>query len=366
MNTSEKNEVLKKSPLFNASLASKELFHSNFLAWVFETYPEETVLFFKDRFQPFPIERQVSVEREKRHIDLTINFNDGYKILIENKVKSLPGQAQLDRYCESTKEEKEILILLSLYPFDYPNFLSYRSIIEWLNQINIKPSSFEEEETQKRYYIIKDYIDFTTELVSITESLGKDDTIFNFHSASEDYKKYGELRLQDIFHKIKYKNFRTKVVESVHKMGNSEAEMSVFRGTDYFSRGTAAANFTIHLQNEKDDQIYLEIQLQDNMLRYMLRSNKCENKAEEIMDHQFFRSYFGHVNNFNDKIFNNKIKKRKDYNKYGDYIIYKYLKVNKNAPMEEIIETLAVQINETITNVSTHKNEMIKYLKELR
>lgn len=29
-------EVLLKSPLFNFSLASKELFHSNFLAWIFE------------------------------------------------------------------------------------------------------------------------------------------------------------------------------------------------------------------------------------------------------------------------------------------------------------------------------------------
>jgi hypothetical protein len=30
---------LKKSPLFNLSLASKELFHSNFLAWLCEAYP---------------------------------------------------------------------------------------------------------------------------------------------------------------------------------------------------------------------------------------------------------------------------------------------------------------------------------------
>ena len=31
---------LKQSPLFQLSLASKELFHSNFLAWLCVTYPD--------------------------------------------------------------------------------------------------------------------------------------------------------------------------------------------------------------------------------------------------------------------------------------------------------------------------------------
>jgi hypothetical protein len=34
-------DTLKKSPLFNLSLTSRELFHSNFLAWLAETYPRE-------------------------------------------------------------------------------------------------------------------------------------------------------------------------------------------------------------------------------------------------------------------------------------------------------------------------------------
>lgn len=34
-------EKLKISPLFNLSLSSKELFHSNFLYWIGRTYPSE-------------------------------------------------------------------------------------------------------------------------------------------------------------------------------------------------------------------------------------------------------------------------------------------------------------------------------------
>lgn len=33
-------DLLKKSPLFNLSLANKELFHSNFIAWFGKLYPE--------------------------------------------------------------------------------------------------------------------------------------------------------------------------------------------------------------------------------------------------------------------------------------------------------------------------------------
>ena len=34
-------EKLKKSPLFNLSLSSKELFHNNFLYWIGHNYPSE-------------------------------------------------------------------------------------------------------------------------------------------------------------------------------------------------------------------------------------------------------------------------------------------------------------------------------------
>ena len=53
--TSFKNHVqrLKKCPLFNLSLASKELFHSNFLAWLCEAYPNQVGRLFA-RFTKIP------------------------------------------------------------------------------------------------------------------------------------------------------------------------------------------------------------------------------------------------------------------------------------------------------------------------
>ena len=64
-------DELKKSPIFNFSLGSKELFHSNFIAWLANKYPQETgklfSRFLKDKSGDVSI---VMAERELKHRDL--------------------------------------------------------------------------------------------------------------------------------------------------------------------------------------------------------------------------------------------------------------------------------------------------------
>jgi len=81
---------LRSSPLFNLSLGSKELFHSNFLAWLFELYPRELggalSRFLKDRSGDVAI---TNVLRELKNRDLTIHFGNGQELVIENKVNEI-------------------------------------------------------------------------------------------------------------------------------------------------------------------------------------------------------------------------------------------------------------------------------------
>jgi hypothetical protein len=92
---------LKKNGLFQMSLGSKELFHSNFLAWIF-SYSEEdehqkkfAVSFFehlfKDRLVGKKIEKIKAPEREKMNIDLIFTIqllgDETIEIIFENKVK---------------------------------------------------------------------------------------------------------------------------------------------------------------------------------------------------------------------------------------------------------------------------------------
>ncbi len=101
---------LEKSPMYQMSLGSRELFHSNFLAWLFETYPNSiTILVIEPtRFK--------SVLREKKNVDLVILGKHGETLaILENKVKDIPRQGQLEKYAESFANTKKG-ILLTLVP----------------------------------------------------------------------------------------------------------------------------------------------------------------------------------------------------------------------------------------------------------
>ena len=88
-NIIELTNNLKKSPLFNLSLSSKELFHSNFIAWICETYPMKfgkILLTFFEQNSETNSNSILSVKRENRNLDLTVEF-ENLNIIIENKVK---------------------------------------------------------------------------------------------------------------------------------------------------------------------------------------------------------------------------------------------------------------------------------------
>ncbi len=366
MNYENQLNVLKKSPLFNLSLASKELFHSNFLAWFFENHKAETLLFFQQKFPFFQLKELIKVERERKYIDITLCFNDGYRILIENKVKSLPEKSQLDSYNAKLIRNKEVLILLSLYPDEYKPFISYNEILDWIEEINNPLAQSSVEDIKKDYYIITDYIDFTRNLVKISNLLIQYDTNFDFHSRSDLYRNFFSIRLHDIFHKIKYNGIKDRVSEIIYKWLREELciphedHFKVFSANSYFSRGTAASNFNIPINGSKEKRKYFEIQLQDNMLRFMLFSNYCVKRQKQINDVELFKGFFSMADN------NYSVLKRpgmrNDFNKYGGYIIYKYLTVEDGCDLTELIQTLVKFIQQTILNVNLKQNTIDQFL----
>lgn len=119
---------LKSSPMFNLSLASKELFHSNFLAWLAEDSDTEAIftsvllLFGLNENKAFEYSRGIRdgayiVLREYNNFDFCICVNEGYsdaeynegkpgKVLfvLENKFKSIPNTGQLQDYQKKIRD----------------------------------------------------------------------------------------------------------------------------------------------------------------------------------------------------------------------------------------------------------------------
>ncbi len=111
--------TLRHSPMFQLSLSSKELFHSNFLAWLAEEYPEFVATWLAERLG-IAATTIARVRREAHNFDLLLFVDDeetGSVVVLENKVKSLPEASQLQAY---TKEAQKLygnrarFLLLSL------------------------------------------------------------------------------------------------------------------------------------------------------------------------------------------------------------------------------------------------------------
>lgn len=110
-------EELRADPLHNLSLNSKELFHSNLLAWLATEYPREVVTIFEGIVGAGDPGEGSVADRERAGLDLVLRLPGRRTAVIENKVWSLPDDYQLARYASgplSKFDSQAATILLSL------------------------------------------------------------------------------------------------------------------------------------------------------------------------------------------------------------------------------------------------------------
>ncbi|MDD3149353.1 MAG: PD-(D/E)XK nuclease family protein [Candidatus Gastranaerophilales bacterium] len=194
---------LSKNSMFRLSLTSKELFHSNFWAWMVNKYPKETTKVFYDAYDG---KSPVRVFREKKNFDLLLEIGD-LSVVIENKFKSFPDKKQLEDYeqkLESAGQKNQKIILISYYPPVFKmkedwEYLSYEDLGKRLKMIN-----FNERFSTEDIAIIKTYAECIDCLNAIKESF-----ILN---SNKDYGAFWlYLQDKDLAEKIDEINFSVTI-----------------------------------------------------------------------------------------------------------------------------------------------------------
>lgn len=194
-------ERLRQSPLFQLSLASRELFHSNFLAWLFERHPNWVgpVLGTAPEHRHWRLGKK-GVRREERNLDLVLHLDCGSTLIVENKVKSVPDRHQLDEYQHKLKKldaeyPSRTLLLLTLSRGDDPAaekwaVLTYGDVAERLTERagNLEPG-YERA-------LIEDYAGF----IRVLSALGQID---EQHDWIDKRPELRELRIPDLLQKRK-------------------------------------------------------------------------------------------------------------------------------------------------------------------
>lgn len=297
---------LKSNYLFQASLGSKELFHSNLLAWLLEQKDingkyialQEFLKQFTD-FNQTDFFDEVIIAREELNIDLTIKYkveNQWYLVFIENKMKSIPSINQLDeydkkigklmpRYKSSNETIQKILLTpltprlinnLALKEFSWKSITYQKDILFFLKSLQHK--SFELLEEVKLF--LEKYIDMLECQMALLLS-------FNLDSAQEQvflkmpYDFYApnnkvialtrELRLHDLILKIIHDQLGSQIERRLVKMGIFPRRVD----TEFTnSTGITSVDLTIK------DGLYIGIQLQGNQFRYYISgSNSSQNES---------------------------------------------------------------------------------------
>ena len=238
--------------MFWLSLSSKELFHSNFLAWI-GTLPG-------DRGKNHPFRRLMCdlgaknenwgddwfVAREYMNFDLCVlssapdesqdsedgNGGSGAKrnkerspkilLVLENKLKSIPYIEQLDKYCNKVKDRHNVDFLLLSMADEFPDkeavkeqgiwkIVSYKTYLKSLSDI-----PFEGYEKQ----IVTDYCSQLGCIQTLCERWTGDlleSQFLYFQNGNggrilqEEYLQLKQLRIHDLYHKYRHAHISSEL-----------------------------------------------------------------------------------------------------------------------------------------------------------
>ena len=354
-------ESLKQSPVFNMSLGSKELFHSNFIAWMIDAEAIDSKDFLI-HLLPEPESRQIpsrhikSVDREVRNFDIRVWFNDGHNILFENKLKSIPYKEQLEKYSQSLCKEKDtdisktICILLSLTEPDFFTngvyiynlrikwlYISYEQLKSVLENSKVLGPPYHQE-------LIRDYCEF----IGILSQLKKA-CISSWHQIptlleyqNPDYKLLQKFRLHDIYEKWRMSEIRKRIEDQ--SIGDVDFEVGYTNGNGLLHIAPA--------RHEYRRDYFLSVQVQGNQLRQVLQINKIKDndnhydifkKADDLLTQgKWFREKSGAEL---PKIKSSKADKRqKGFCKYGPTFAYRHEVLSD---LDRIVELIRIMKENT-------------------
>ncbi len=350
-----------KSPLFNLSLSSKELFHSNFMYWLGKNYPTEIGILFGKYLKTQPSDYKINIFREKNNIDISILYQNNEMIIIENKVKSIPNFAQLQKYSLIKNRNKTGILLSLSKPLFFEDktmvlieniqwfYLDYSTLAEMLKKINVEDLYHKQ--------IIFDYINFIKLLDKINElSYIKDEDNFNFHSKEEDnnYKILEEIRMHDFYLKKKYNTLAYilyKEIKLKYKYYNINFDEKIkWDNTSnilYINSDMTNGMGLLEIKYKISEKLCLGIQIQGEHYRMLIESiDDTADKIKEILFNELF--WFEFLDEFKEK----KTYPKNGFNRFGNNFFYKSIKLGNDIKIKELIELILKDVDKIEKNKS--------------
>lgn len=359
-------ERLRHSPLFHLSLASKELFHSNFLAWLAGEYPQAMAKMFA-RFLPRPgASRILRAEREQKNVDLRFEFDDGQALVIENKVKSLPREQQLAEYAARSTGETGFLLLSLNRPAFIPigsssvtigsvwHYMSYRDLADGLPELVA--------ENPYHAALLADYIGFIETLDDMQTSVAVQSDEVDFYRLEAGRKGMRRARMHDVVDKIRFSQLAERVEVALRDAGfpvvrakfptGEPAEVSV---DSNMTRGVGLLDVKYLLAKTNDGEpIMLGVQIQGRDFRIVVEMKSNQARADRIATallngRIWFR--LDHIPGGAER------PAKRNFNQYNGLFLYRSKKLD-NASPTWIVDTILSYMNLIRENADTLRGQL--------
>ena len=380
-------EGLHQNPMFRISLGSKELFHSNFLAFLWDCDKQAFLNMINDLL---PKDNKINVSellgkdeltiyREKENLDLCIchteNKKDCIDIIIENKVKSIPYIEQLDEYRQTAAKHQDkdstgtavtyiLLTLAEVFPnieaieIDW-NIITYDQLVKAIKQYyhknNIEP---------RLQQYVADYTDFIDKLSALQIVDKFNDEPFHNPAIIEAYHK---TKLSDLYLKQRGSYFICLLLNKITKAqeNNRLGKIEVKWGAKsqasgknivehqnntiiYLASGMnrGKSTITIHIY-PKESQSSYALQIEGNQYRHMfIQSGLIAKRSTKVEQYLNTMPFF--AQDQLPKLIQEDWQGRGDFNQYQPDCLYKYVTFEKTTGgqmldivVEDIIKVLA-------------------------
>jgi hypothetical protein len=248
----------------------------------------------------------LKVYRERKNIDLTLEFPENGTLLIENKVKSMPSQSQLEDYAKAVKDKDQTSFLLislarpTFVPSNSSAFamecgaqwhlLSYRDLAAALEGMLPAISSANAYHGQ----LLTDYLNVVRGLDKLQLHFHVDlDGDGSFFGLLDDLRDLKSIRLHDLIDKLRCDQLAERLRIRLTKEGFAltpgqftEGDTGqVFVNTD-MTRGSALLDFKYVLERVEEEPVALGVQVQGREFKLVARMEdaaKCRPLAKELI-----------------------------------------------------------------------------------
>ena len=372
-------------PIFRLSLGSKELFHSNFLEFLWDTDRSMFVRIINcllPTAQALPIGVDYSkheLSREKENFDICIFHRELHKwggkdrehivydLIIENKVKSIPLKQQLDEHVEKvnrnkwSKEYPPRYLLLSLVD-DFADKQEIQNEGKWsiASYAQLK-TAIEAEKSNWNKAVGASYVEDYCSFIDLMHQLQKA-ILHNFDQTRlfQDVDEFKKCRLHDLYIKLRCCKFLMLLKNELEKLGMETPNVSfikehkdirtnhiphVYLNYNIF-KGVGQAAAWIYTDKTENGDIH-EVVIQGNQYRHGINSLRHRfGEVDKIMNQQHIweelRKDSFDANFFETLTMPSKPKKNRTdaYNGYGPDYVYRY-DVITNETVDQLLNRMA-------------------------